>query len=281
MAFSLVAPASAEEAVRLLADPDHQPSVALAGGTDLLFDLGGARPGPARVVSLRRLPWNAVRWEGSALAIGSTAPLTALETDARVRPEIPGLWMAVRAVGGVPLRHRATVGGNLGRASAASDLIPVLLALDASADLFGPNGRRAVPVTELIRGPRSTSLHPAELIEAVRIPEARPSAYLWQRVRPANDISQVGVAAAWSPSRRRWSLAAGGVGPVPLRLTDVERSLHSDRPNDAEMRTAVEVAMHHPGLPSDKRASEEYRRKILGVLVRRALERTVRERGAS
>ncbi len=280
MAFALLTPRDAEEAVRLLAEAGAPKTRVLAGGTDLLFELEGGRPAPARLLSLRRLPWRFVGWDGPRLTVGSTAPLSDVEREPRVPRDLPGLWMAIRAVGSVPLRHRATIGGNLGRASPASDLIPVLLALDARVHLVGPSGARELSVGEFIVGPRTTSLGPAELIEAVSFPEPRPSSYLWQRVRPANDISQVGVAAAWSPSEQRWGVAVGGAWPAPTRLAEVERELVGATPSEAHLARAAALAARLAPFQTDKRASEEYRRRVLDVLLRRAVRAAEHGRGS-
>ncbi len=279
MAITLVTPRDPEEAVRLLADPAAPATAILAGGTDLLFEIG--RSPVRRLLSLRRLPWRSIEWDGERLRVGSTAPLADLERDPRVRAELPGLSAAVRAVGALPLRHRATIGGNLGRASPASDLIPVLLALDATVQLFGPDGRRELAVDELVRGPRTTSLGRAELIESVTFPEPRPSSYLWQRVRPANDISQVGVAAAWAPAAARWRLAVGGAWPAPTRLEGVAAGLGGRLPSEAALAEAARRAAAEAPFQTDRRASEEYRRRVLEVLVRRAVRSAVPPREAA
>lgn len=273
MAFTLVAPATPEEAVGLLAAGSATETVVLAGGTDLLLDLEDGRLRPATVVSLRRLPWNTWRWDNGGLVVGSTAPLAGLESDPILAARLPGLYEGIRAVGSPALRHRATLGGNLGRASPASDLIPILLALDASAELVGPSGPRSVPVEQLIRGPRSTTLAPGELIASVTIPEGRPSTYLWQRVRPAHDISQVGVAAAWSGSQGRWRIALGGTWPVPVISAAAGRLGGAASPDRETVSAASEVAARDAHFQTDKRASEEYRRKVLAVLFRRAISR--------
>lgn len=280
MAFTLVAPATPEEAVALLRATPAAEIAVLAGGTDLLLDLEDGRRRPATVVSLRRLPWNTWRWSDGGLVVGSTAPLAGLETDPALAPRLPGLYEGIRAVGSPALRHRATLGGNLGRASPASDLIPVLLALDATVQLVGPDGPRTVSVEQLVLGPRSTTLAAGELIASVTVPEARPSTYLWQRVRPAHDISQVGVAAAWSPSRRRWRIALGGTWPVPMRSAAADRLGDAAAPTPDALAEASAAAAREAAFQTDKRASEEYRRKVLAVLFRRAVTRVAATGGA-
>jgi aerobic carbon-monoxide dehydrogenase medium subunit len=272
--FTLVTPPSVEAAVAELASGAPGDVLVLAGGTDLLFDLDSPRVAPKRVLSLRRLPWRTLDWNGPVLTVGSTLPLRALEEDRDVADRHPGLLQAVRAVGGVPLRHRATLGGNLGRAAPASDLLPVLLALDAEVDLVGPNGARSLPVDRFLVGSRRTAIGPAELIRSVRFPEPRPSAYLWQRVRPEHDISQIAVAVARSPSDGRWRLAVGGIPPRAARLPEAEARLSSQAPGDAELRAAAELAAQKLPIAADRRASEEYRRHLVATLLERAV-RTV------
>jgi len=270
--FELVTPASVEAAVAELAAGAPGEVVVLAGGTDLIFDLDGARAAPRRVVSLRRLPWRSLDWNGTVLTVGSTLPLRSLERDPEVGRRHPGLLEAVRAVGGVPLRHRATLGGNLGRAAPASDLLPILLALDAEVDLIGPNGERSLPVDRFLVGSRRTAMTPGELIRSVRFPEPRPSAYLWQRVRPEHDISQIGVAAARSPTDGRWRVAVGGIPPRAVLLPEAGAALGSSgNPSPDELRRASEAASRAVPIVADRRASEEYRRHLIGTLLARAV----------
>ena len=273
--FELLTPATADEAMAALRAASGDGAAALAGGTDLLLDLEEGRVSTHRVVSLRRLPWRTLDWTGASLTIGSTLPLRRIEFDPRVRSELPGLLDAVRAVGGPALRHRATVGGNLARAAPASDLVPVLLTLDAEVDLVGPGGDRRLPLDRFIEGSRRTSLAPSELIRSIRIPEARPSSYLWQRVRPANDISQIAVAVAFSPSRRSWTVAVGGVAPRPVLVPAAAEPLDGPRPSEAAVERAGAAMSQLAPVAADKRGSEEYRRRLAGTLVGRAVRATV------
>lgn len=275
-AFSFAQPSTADEALAALGGAEPGETVILAGGTDVLLDLEDGRIAPKQIVSLRHLPWKTLLWAGDSLRVGSTLPLRTLESDPDLPRRIPGLWQAVRAVGSVALRHRATMGGNLGRSAPASDLIPMLLALDAEVDLIGIHGERSLSVDRFVRSSRTTALQPGELIRSVLIPEARPSAFLWQRVRPANDISQVGVAVAYSRSKQRWSIAVGGVSPRPVRLPEAERRLTGLAPGPTDLRAAAQEAASRVPFVTDRRATEEYRRQLVATL----LQRAVREAGS-
>jgi aerobic carbon-monoxide dehydrogenase medium subunit len=269
--FELLSPSTAEEAIAALRASDGTDVAVLAGGTDLLLDVDEGRAAPSRVVSLRRLPWRTLDWAEGALTVGSTLPLRTLEVDPVLRRRAPGLWQAVHAVGSVSLRHRATLGGNLGRAAPSSDLIPMLLALGAEVELLGPAGARSVPVDRFVRASRRTALERGELIRSVRIPDAPRSAFLWQRVRPANDISQVAVAVAHSDRTSGWRVAIGGVPPRPVLLPDVAAALGAGDPDAGRIAQASERAARDVALVADRRASEEYRRRLVGTLLTRAV----------
>jgi CO/xanthine dehydrogenase FAD-binding subunit len=270
-AFELVAPATEEELWRELGR-EPGPAVVLAGGTDLLLDLEEGRLEPRRLVSLRRLPWREHRWTDGGLVLGSTEPLSELEADPELARSFPSLAQAVAAVGSPPLRRQATIGGNLGRAAPASDLIPVLLALDAQVDLQGPNGARSVGLDRFLRGSRETALGPSEVVRSVRLVERRPaSAYLWQRVRLSNDISQIGVTAAWGPSDGRWRLSLGGVPPRAVLVPEAADRLHGPDPPAAEVADASARLSSHASLVTDRRATDEHRRRLAGALCSRAI----------
>ncbi len=274
--FELLTPTSEEEAVRAVAAGDGGSVAVLAGGTDLLVDLDERRAEPRVVVSLRRLPWRGHRWDADAFVIGATEPLAALEADPTLARRLPALHQAIAAVGSPALREQATVGGNLGRSAPSSDLTPVLLALDAEVEIVGPGGDRICTVDRLLRASRETSLDPGELIRAVRIPEARPvSAYLWQRVRTANDISQIGVAVAHSGRSGRWRVCLGGVPPRPRIRDEVAGLLAGPRPSPDAVAAAAERFAADAALVGDRRATDEHRRRLAGVLLERAIAQAV------
>lgn len=280
-AFDLVAPATEGEALAVLASGPAGSVGVLAGGTDLLLDVEAGRSRPRTLLSLRRLPWRDAVWERGGLRVGATRPLRDLERDEAVGRAFPALRAAIADVGGAALRRQATLGGNLGRAAPASDLLPVLLVLDAEVELVSAAGSRTLPVDRFLRASRRTNLRDGELIRSVLLPEGRPSAYLWQRVRPANDISQVSVAAAYSPSGGVWRIALGGVPPRPVLADDAARELHGAGPTPATIAAAAAKLAAHPALVSDRRATEEYRRDLVAVLLRRAVVQATAPSGAS
>jgi CO/xanthine dehydrogenase FAD-binding subunit len=280
--FALLVPETEAEAVAEAGRGPPGSVAVLAGGTDLLPDLDERRLDPARVVSLRRLPWREHRWNDGGLTVGSTEPLADLEADPQLADRLPGLAQGIAAVGSPALRRQATVGGNLGRAAPASDLTPVLLVLDAEVEILGRDGPRHLSVDAFLRASRATALAPGQLIRSVRIPEIRPtSAYLWQRVRPANDISQIGVAVAFGTRDGRWRLSLGGAAPRPVLAPEAAAELRGPRPDPAAISAASERLAGHPALVTDRRATDEYRRRIAVILCTRAVRASLgRSEGA-
>ncbi len=277
MAYALHFPRTFDEAFRLLDPEGKEPGLALAGGTDLLPAVEAGRLHPGALVSLSRLPLATFEQTDDEVLIGGTLPLRRLEREPAIVRLLPGLAEALREVGSVPLRHRATLGGNVVRASPASDLLPPLLALEARLDLRSRHGARRVALSDFVRGSWETTLKPGELVERIRVPVPRPGSYHWQRVRPANDISQVGVSTAYVPSDSRspWRIAAGGTDPHPQRLSGAEAALHHEDPSPGEIDEAVHRAREGSRLKDDRRAGEDYRRHLLGVLLRRSITSTV------
>ena len=127
-------------------------------------------------------------------------------------------------------------------------------------------------VDRFVVGSRRTALGPAELIRSVRIPEARPSAYLWQRVRPFHDISHMAIAVSFSPNAHRWRIAIAGFPPRSLLVPSAEEALGTTTGPAAEaVARAAQAIRDTAPIAADLRASEEYRRRLVLPLLARAV----------
>jgi CO/xanthine dehydrogenase FAD-binding subunit len=181
-------------------------------------------------------------------------------------------------MGSPAIRNLATVGGNLCNASPAADLPPVLLALDAEVGIAGLAGERRLPVAEFFRGPGQSVLGPGELLAWVELPRRRPAwpvRYERLDVRRAMDIAIAGAALAVSCADglvRAARVALGAVAPTPLRVREAEAVLVEQGLADAAIARAAERAMAAARPITDVRATAEYRREMVGTLVRRGLQ---------
>jgi carbon-monoxide dehydrogenase medium subunit len=261
-----------EEACRILA---AEPGAAvLAGGTDLMVHLRQPwrQRRPPAVVNVKRIRGLAtIDVRPDAIRVGALATLTALIEHPVIAAEYPVLPFTARYMGSPAIRNLATVGGNLCNASPAADLSPVLLALDAELTIAGAEGERRLPLAEFFRGPGQTALGAGELLTAIEFPRRRwPIRYERLDVRRAMDIAIAGAALSVAPGEARVALCA--VAPTPLRVAEAEAVLAADGLTDTAIGRAAERAMAAARPISDVRATAEYRRAMVGMLVRRGLE---------
>jgi carbon-monoxide dehydrogenase medium subunit len=173
------------------------------------------------------------------------------------------------------------VGGNLVNASPAADLVPCLLALDGSVALVSEGGEREMSIERFLVGPNRTERQPDELVRAVSMPGLPPrsaTAFLKAGRRKAMEISVVCVAArvTLDAAGQRCvgaRIALGAVAPTTVRAHAAERLLEGQAVSDELFRVAAAAAVEACHPITDVRASAGFRRHLVTVLVRRALDR--------
>ena len=255
----------------------------LAGGTDLIVQLERGRIAPRHVIGLRRVPGLTGIEVNGRVTLGARVTPRAIERA----PELAGAFRCLiegaEVIGGHQVRNVATVGGNLVNASPAADLVPGLLALDGAVTLVGPAGEREVSIEHFLLGPNRTTRRPDELLTRVSLP-ALPTraatAFLKAGRRRAMEIAVVGVAARLTldASLERCleaRIALGAVAPTAVRAHQAERALEGQPVGPEAFRRAAEMAQDACRPIDDVRASAAFRRHLVGVLVRRALDRCV------
>ncbi len=281
--FDYVAPRSVAEAIALLAD-EGRVARAFAGGTDLLVQLRQGRRDVDLVVDIKRIP--DLRELGydpqDGLRLGAAVTCAELCANPTVVQHYPGLVEAVSLIGGAAIQQRATVGGNLCNAAPSADSIPALMVLDAWAEVTGPQGTRRVAVREFCTGPGATVLAPEELLVALHVPSPAPrsgAAYQRFTTRKEMDIAVVGVGAWLRLSEdlariEEARIALGAVGPTPLVADEASAALIGCASDDeAAFMEAARLAQQVARPISDTRGTAAQRRHLVGVLVRRTLQR--------
>ncbi len=273
-----------DEALALLAE--HPGADLVAGGTDLVVgDRQGKRPLGDTLVAIHRLSelGGLSETDAGGLRIG------ALVTHAEVvsSPLVQARWSALSdasvLVGSPATRHAGTLGGNLANGSPAMDTGSPLLVFDGSVELTSAGGRRSVALGEFFEGPGKTSRRPDELVTAVELPPLPAgragSAYVRLEYRRAMEIAVVGAAALLSIDESgrivEGRVALTAVAPVCLRVPEAEKLL-ADRPASADtIEKAAEAAAGAAQPIDDVRGSAAYRRAMVSVIARRALERAL------
>jgi carbon-monoxide dehydrogenase medium subunit len=201
----------------------------------------------------------------------------AIEISPVVQEKYPGLAQAVRDLGSIQVRNRATVVGNICRASPSADTLPPLIADGASARIYGPGGERVVLLEEFFTGPGRTVLKPDELVTEITIPPPPPRTgriYIKHGRRKAMELATVGVAISLTlegDTCREIRIALGAVAPTPIRARRAEALLR-DQVIDERLADAAARAARDESRPiGNVRASAEYRREMVEVLTRRAI----------
>jgi carbon-monoxide dehydrogenase medium subunit len=276
--FEYVRVASVDEAVTALAEREGEARL-LAGGQSLVPLLNMRLLQPEAVVDVNRVPGLAeIEEEGGYVTIGALTRYCQVEWSATIGSRLPLLTEAVSYIGDRQVRSRGTVGGSLAHADPTGEMPLAALALDATVVVQGPDGARELPAEDLFLGPYFTSLEPAEMITAVRYPyRERALSAIVEHARKHGDFCVIGVAAVGEPDNGGWKsvrIALAGVSPSPY----VGAELSDTRLEPDVIESAVEACIEGSDPSDDVRASAEYRRHLIPIYVKRALQELERRR---
>jgi carbon-monoxide dehydrogenase medium subunit len=272
--FELHVAASFEEASALL-ESHGDDAVVYCGGTELLLlmKLGFAEPG--HLVDVKGIPELArLEARDGALEIGAAVTHRALERSPLVRSRWPALAAMTRGVANVRVRGSGTLGGNLCFSDPHSDPATFLLAAEAEVVLRRGAETRTLRLGEFVLGPYQTALAHGELLAAVRVPEPPPGSALAHlklafHERPAATVTCLVRTEAGEIVEAR--VAVGSVGVVPVRVPEAEAALLGPA-SAAAVAAAGEAAAEASAPVEDANGSVEYKRQLVRVLVRRAVE---------
>lgn len=278
MSFALHHPTSVAAATQL-ARQLGQDVRFLAGGTDLLIQIHRRQQTPRHLIALDRLGLAAIVEHAEEWSIGALATHKSIESHPAFQVgALIALSEAARVVGGHQVRNIGTIGGNVANASPAADLLPPLLVLDATLDLAGPDGMRAVALPEFLHGQRQTDRAFDEIVTTIRFAKPSPrsaTAFLKSGRRKAMEIALVSVAARLTLNAagrcQDVRIALGAVAPLAMRAAAAEQLMEAGRPDDDRLRAAGHSAAVLATPISDVRASAEYRRRLVETLVPRTL----------
>ena len=281
--FSYFEAPSLHEAALKLAEHQGRARI-IAGGTDLLLGMRRGIAKPEVVISLSRIPdAGALVSSDKELRIGAMATLAAVAQHPLVQRHFPALAQAAGVTGTVQIRNMGTVVGNVCNASPSADTATPLLIYDAQMLLLHPGGERTLPLAEFFQGPGKTALQPGELVKEIvlKLPTS-PTRSNYQKLSPRSkvDIAIVGVSALLSYSDakeiKRARIAIGSVAPVPKRVVLAENMLEGCVLSPDLIAAVAAVAAQESAPITDMRASADYRRSMVAVLTRRALEQNQR-----
>lgn len=277
-AFEYVRASSVSEAVDLLEKRGEDAKI-LAGGQSLIPLMKLRLASPQLLVDIGRIPGlSGIREDGGSLRIGALTRHREFEESALIRERYPLLADVVRVLGDPQVRNLGTIGGSLAHADPAADWGVALLACDASLVAVGPKGNRTMSVDGFFQDPFTTALASAELLTEIRLPKAvaRSGGAYKKLKRKTGDFATVAVSAHLvlreDGTVAKARVGIGAVGPVPFRSAHAEAYLTGKPANGASFAEAGRLASEDAQPTSDLHGSEVYKRSMVRVLARRALE---------
>jgi carbon-monoxide dehydrogenase medium subunit len=250
----------------------------IAGGTDLMVKIKNRQLKPTTLISLRSIPRLSGIEIGEKTRIGAMTTITDLIIHPELGGSFPVLIQAAKRIGSPQIRNAGTVGGNLCNCSPCADTALALLVSDARAVLTGPGGSREIPLTEFFMGPGESCLVSGELLTELLLdkPASNARAIFMKKGRVKMDlaIASVGVLLEMDGDIcKKARFAAGSVAPVPLRLKKVEELFENAVISNEMIKEAQKIAMESISPITDIRSTADYRRQIVGVYVKRAIEK--------
>jgi carbon-monoxide dehydrogenase medium subunit len=274
-------PTTVDEALDALAEHGEQAKV-VAGGQSLLVLMREGLARPDVLVGLHRVAGlDALEVNGGA-RIGAMVRHATVEHDPRIADGWPLLATAEAAVSTLQVRNRGTLCGSVAHAFPTADPPGALIAADARVHLASrARGERDVAAEDFFRGLMTTAAEPDELVTAVSVPpqpDGARWAYLKYSIRPL-DFAIVGVAArvvlAQDGTVAEARIGLNGAANRTLRATEAEAVLAGERPDGELLRRAADAAAAQSQPIADVDGTVEYKRRMVGVHVRRALERAL------
>lgn len=272
--FEYFKPETLKEASELLIEKGENAHI-LNGGTDLIVRMRDGIAEPEAVIDIKSIrDLHEIKYdETKGITIGACATLNQMASNEMIRRKYNILSEAAHSVGSCQVRNRATMIGNICNASPLADTATPLLALDAEILVYGPEGKKEIPIKDFFVWVRKTCLKPGEIVTGVRIPDYEEKVFgHFQKLSRRKEVDLSTVCASVVKVGDNIRIALGAVAPTPIRMTKTEEFLKQKELTDEIIKETEEIAADEVSPIDDIRASKKYRLEMVRVLVRRGLK---------
>jgi carbon-monoxide dehydrogenase medium subunit len=269
-----------KEACELLSKYGEEAKI-LGGGQSLVNLMKQDFVSPSYIIDIKEISdLDYIRHnEKDGLRIGALTTHRSLETSAVVQDKFLMLAEMEHTLASVPVRNWGTLGGNLAHADPASDLAPTLMALGAEVTVTGSDAERVISLDDFFIGYFETALQPDELLTEIHVPNSGQGGGIYSKFAlRATDLAVVSVAThlIFDPDNSDLSkdvrIVMGSVGPTPLRSKRGEDLLKGQAIDDTLIEEAARLSAEDAQPTTDINGSEEFKREIVHVLVRRSIK---------
>ncbi len=276
-AFEYLRPKTLSDAIAMLASLGDE-ARPLAGGHSLIPLMKQRLAAPSHLVDLAGIADLAVlREDQGALVIGAMVTQRALLASALVQVKAPLLIEAAKQIADPQIRALGTLGGNVANGDPGNDMPAVMICLDASYVVQGPKGVRQIKAREFYHGAYETALIAGEIMTAIQVPVVAGQGSAYEKLkRKVGDYAVAAAAVALTMNQGEVATCAIGltnVAPTPLWAKDAAALLVGTRLDAAAVKKAVAAAEAITDPAADGRGPADYRRKMAGIMLARALAR--------
>jgi carbon-monoxide dehydrogenase medium subunit len=276
-------PTTVDDALGVLAANDG--AAVLAGGQSLLNVLKNRVASVEVLVDISRLAELRVieRVADGALEIGACVTYDELDRSSLVREGHAILADVAGHIEDQQIRNRGTIGGNCCLGDPTNNLPPLLIALDATMNIQGTTGVRAVAAEGFFHSFFATAVEQGEVLRSITVPAVAPAAGVgYQSLPVGGDAKALVRAAAYvraAETIEEARVVLAVVGPRPVRHGGMEERLRGAPPTSATIAAASEAIGDEIEPASDAHASSDYRRRMARVLARRAVAEAIATAG--
>jgi carbon-monoxide dehydrogenase medium subunit len=246
----------------------------LAGGHSLIPALKFRLSQPSKLVDITGIATlKGIKEEDGEIVIGAASTHADIARDDLIKTKLPFFAEGASLIGDLQVRNYGTIGGSIAHADPGADWPALVLAADAAFEVQGSNGKRRIKATDFFTGLFATALQDGEIIQAIRIPvPATGTKTTYQKfVQPASRFAIVGCAVMRFADGKT-TIAFTGISDNAFRDTNAENAISGKAINDASIPDAVNAALQQVDIMGDHYASEEYRKHLAKVYLKKALE---------
>jgi len=274
--FEYFAPKKLKEALTLL-DKYQDDCKVICGGQSLLILMRQGLVAPKYLIDIKGISeLSYIREDKDGLKIGALTTHRTIEKSPLIKKKYPVLAEMETRLASIQTRNWGTIGGNICHGDPAGDPAPVLIALNATLTVAGTKGKRNMPVEDFTLDYFEVALEPGELLTEIQVPVPPPrtgTVYTKFNIIES-DLATVGVAVSMTLGSgdgvcQDVRIALGAAAPMAIRAKKAEAVLKGKKITDSLLGEAGEVASTEAEPISDIQASEEYRRELVKVLVKR------------
>lgn len=271
--FEYYSPTSINEAINLLTIHGEEASI-LNGGTDLIIRMREGLSNPKVIIDIKKIEeFHKIKIEDNHVFIGACVLLNDLGMHPYIKEKLPFLSQAALSVGSKQVRNRATCIGNICNASPLADTATPLLCLDATVHIKGESSSRTIPLNEFFVFVKKTVLNQSEIVTGISFEVDDNLLGAFCKISRRKEVDLSTVCSTVLKSNKGYFVSFGAVAPTPLRLYKTEAFLNENTLSQETIEEACMIASQEISPISDLRATENYRREIVQVMLRNSLSK--------